>query len=673
MTSFEADDIPREWSTFKVQGQVYHRVGSLLPEPTIKEKFLQIYFIEDYQKQLQRRLEIVPVTRLNIVETIQNYLDNNNLLLKSFKKAVHNGMRQYPDNFDIVICSDIVPKGQHIGCYNAPAIDEVAAVITGQKHGDRDIVINHRGGGLKYIKDTHKAYDALQYPLIYTKGEVGYDWGIQILDEDENPIMDRQQTKIKTVTAMDYHAYMLMIRDDEPNHLHKSRGLFLQFLVDMYVKIETERLSYIKTHQKELRVEEYQHLKDAIENDKDGNEIGKLSIMPSSITGSDRYFQEKTQDGLTYAIHHGPPDLFMTVTCNPKWDEITRELLPGQEAKHRPDLVARVFKRKLQKVMDILIKHAVFGPKNCFMYTVEWQKRGLPHVHILLWLKNKIRPSQIDSFISAEIPDPVQDPELYKLVTSNMIHGPCGPLNPGRNCMKEGKCTKKFPRDFLKETKTGHDGYPLYRRRNQEDGGRVANVNRKPPNSERQEDQEPIVIDNRWVVPYCPLLLRALNCHVNVELCSSIKAIKYICKYINKGNDMATFALKNRITDEIQYYLAARYISSGLAVWRILHFDIHSHSPAIIHLDVHLEGGERVPFDPKKAAEKAQNPPRTTTLTGFFDLCKRDPNARKLRYCEVPKYYTWNKDNKHKCIKGPKESLNTLSWVYSVHPIYDEC
>lgn len=52
------------------------------------------------------------------------------------------------------------------------------------------------------------------------------------------------------------------------------------------------------------------------------------------------------------------------------------------------------------------------------MYTFERQKRGLPHAHILLWLTNRITPSQTDSVISAEIPDPECDPILRKIVRS---------------------------------------------------------------------------------------------------------------------------------------------------------------------------------------------------------------------------------------------------------------
>lgn len=55
--------------------------------------------------------------------------------------------------------------------------------------------------------------------------------------------------------------------------------------------------------------------------------------------------------------------------------------------------------------MDLLIKGRIFGEVRCYMYSVEWQKRGLPHIHILLWLSRHITPDVIDTLISAEIPE----------------------------------------------------------------------------------------------------------------------------------------------------------------------------------------------------------------------------------------------------------------------------
>ncbi|XP_054719193.1 uncharacterized protein LOC129228538 [Uloborus diversus] len=81
----------------------------------------------------------------------------------------------------------------------------------------------------------------------------------------------------------------------------------------------------------------------------------------------------------------------------------------------------------------------VFGNVCCWLYSIEWQKRGLPHTHILVWLEDKIRPEEIDQIISAEIPNPLADPELFEIVTNHMIHGPCGAFNMTSPCMEDGK------------------------------------------------------------------------------------------------------------------------------------------------------------------------------------------------------------------------------------------
>ena len=94
--------------------------------------------------------------------------------------------------------------------------------------------------------------------------------------------------------------------------------------------------------------------------------------------------QEKAQDALTYVKHYSRPDLFITFTCNPKWTEITAELLPGQASSNRHDIVVRVFRQKVVKLIDLFTKYNIFGLTRCDMYSIEWQRRGLPHAHILL-------------------------------------------------------------------------------------------------------------------------------------------------------------------------------------------------------------------------------------------------------------------------------------------------
>ncbi|XP_021747560.1 uncharacterized protein LOC110713417 [Chenopodium quinoa] len=97
------------------------------------------------------------------------------------------------------------------------------------------------------------------------------------------------------------------------------------------------------------------------------------------------------------------------------------------------------------------------------------------------------------------------------------------------------------------ETKSNSDGYPLYRRRATCDTVKVRGVE----------------MDNSWVIPYNPYLLAYFNCHLNVEVCSTIKTVKYLYKYVYKGHDKISFNIVQTkdgvpMQDEIEQYQSGR-------------------------------------------------------------------------------------------------------------------
>ena len=131
--------------------------------------------------------------------------------------------------------------------------------------------------------------------------------------------------------------------------LLRAKRLFQQFLVDAYCKIETERLQFLRREQTALRADCYQDLRDAIlDSDGDPRNVGRRVILPSTFIGGPRYMHERQQDAMTYVRKYGHPDLFITTTTNPNWPEIKDSLLPGQDPHDRPDIVARVFRLKVQ-------------------------------------------------------------------------------------------------------------------------------------------------------------------------------------------------------------------------------------------------------------------------------------------------------------------------------------
>ncbi|KAL8621594.1 hypothetical protein ACOMHN_026265 [Nucella lapillus] len=656
MTSFGYHEaaVPGWNPTIRVQGQVYHLIGTLLPHNINTPSFLQVYFIDSREEEVAIRQN--KKLHRGILRQLTEIMHANNSYVQNLKSAKDELLAE--KNMKVIIREDKRPQGEHSRRFNKQQSSEIAILMDNEPTATRDIVLRLKDGGLKRISELHRSYDPLQYPLIFMYGTDGYN-------------IYMTNASGKKITQQQYYSYHLQVRQE--NDVHKYCRLFQQLIVDWYCKTETERLMFIRREQKTLRADSYQSLHDTLcENDGDPNNIGQRIVLPSTFVGGPRYMHEKQNDAMAYIRKFGCADLFITMTCNPKWTDITENLLPGQAANDRPDIVSRVFKLKLRKLMD-MIKKGIFGTPRAWLYSIEFQKRGLPHAHILVWLlpSEKIRPNDINLAVCAEIPDPEENPDLHKLVMSHMIHGPCGAINQKNCCMDQTtkKCTKKCPKAFHATTDQGEDSYPKYRRRSEEDGGHVGKL------------KNSVIITNQWVVPYNPYLLHQFNCHINVEICRSIKSIKYVLKYVHKGTDQAVFQLQKAGTaqqedhqqnnmDEISMFQNARYIGSIEAGWRLLGNDIHERFPMVQRLSVHLENGQRVYFRQDNAMDRAHGPPPATTLTAFFQLCNEDPSAIKLKYPEVPEQYTWQLTRKQ---WQKRKRGKAIGRMYTISPRQGEC
>ena len=268
--------------------------------------------------------------------------------------------------------------------------------------------------------------------------------------------------------------------------------------MDQYCKIEQQRLAWCRFNQPVLRSHVYCSIQDATEEgDCSASSIGRRIILPSSFGGSPRHMHGQYQDAMAIVGKKGKADLVITMTANPKWKEVQEALLPGQIAADRPDVVARVFRLRLRELMDDLLKKNVLGCTVAHMWVTEFQKRGLPHAHLLLFFADADKlhtPDDYDDVVCAEIPDRTTEPELYDIIATHQIHGPCGLLDPNCPCMRDGVCKDRYPKDFNDNTLDNDDGYPMYRRR---DNGRTVRT------------LSGIVLDNRWVVPYNRALMQS--------------------------------------------------------------------------------------------------------------------------------------------------------------------
>ncbi|WVZ97030.1 hypothetical protein U9M48_042596 [Paspalum notatum var. saurae] len=212
--------------------------------------------------------------------------DKTNDLVKSFRPAR-----------DLLVWSNSQPlrlrllhdRPRNSPQYGAPVGSEIAVLIVGDfTEGKRshDVIVQARGGGLRRISNLHSHYMALQYPVLFPYGEEGFKLKIKY-----NPVKTR-----KEITILEYYAFRLQQRRCE------------------------EPPSFVGIH-------------DALhKGDFDGDSIGKKVILPASFIGSKRYMVQNHQDAMAICRFYGPPDLFITFTCNTKWQEIVDALafIPGQ-------------------------------------------------------------------------------------------------------------------------------------------------------------------------------------------------------------------------------------------------------------------------------------------------------------------------------------------------------
>ncbi|CAN6884113.1 unnamed protein product [Brassica oleracea] len=431
---------------FRMSGENYHRIGDIVPEPGQAPKFSQLYII-DTLNEIKNRLDAyagsdrAAAKKLTepLVLLLKNMLDQCNPHVKAFRSA--------RDRFDVEGSTGyrmrLIETRQSDGrTHNLPTANEVAALIPRDfflNMETRDIFLESTSGKLQRISELHPAYLPLQYPLLFPYGEGGFRLNIPIGFEDSTA------RKRKNVTMREYFAFRILERRWEAPTITRSGRLFHQFLVDAYTMIESSRLRYLWLNQKKLRSSSYAEIqKAATRAGAKMTEQGSRIFIPATFTGG-----------------------------------------------KRPEILCRVFKMKLDNLIGELTKKngSLFGHVAAVMYTIEFQKRGMPHAHILVFMEKGSKfptADDIDKIISAEIPDKTVDPDLYVIVGDCMMHGPCGAAKKDNVCMVNGKCSKMFPKPLNIRTSIDANGFPAYMRRI--DG--------------RFIEKNGIRLDNGFIVPY---------------------------------------------------------------------------------------------------------------------------------------------------------------------------
>ena len=304
---------------FKISGQIYHSMGSVLPSDGERPKFSQMYvFDEDYE--LENRMNNVSGLNKNTLKKLQDMIHRYNAFAKVYINAAQKMKDEDIVNVQMVLKARTNENAKKVYMY--PKSKDVAIVIPNRADNDqrdpRDVILyktqeaHPEGHKTVRIHSLHRAYVPSAYPLLFPLGNYGFE-------------LDGQNTSNGvSINILKYYRYMIMDREDDPRTatLHKGGRLYQEFLCDMYNTVEKARLDYHERNQMSLRGETLDGLSDAIStSDGDDTNIGKEVKLPSSFVLSQRWMVAHLLDAMAIARQYKKFTFFITMTCDLKQNE----------------------------------------------------------------------------------------------------------------------------------------------------------------------------------------------------------------------------------------------------------------------------------------------------------------------------------------------------------------
>jgi hypothetical protein len=479
------------------------------------------------------------------------------------------------------------------------------------------------------VPDLDPFYQPLHFVLLFPYGDP--QWGLHL---NRTKADNRKRKRVlPPVSIFDYLKFHLQRRDQSVCSIHAYGRLFEEWFVDSFLQSENQKLKFLRFHQGRFRRDRHSALHRQLFCGVPPRQIGTPAThLPSSFVRGYRYYRELYADAMTLPANFGSIDFFLTFTTNPQWPEISdnSSIANGMNA---PDLYCRVFYIKMKALLSDVLQQGLLGRVAAYAWSVEFQQRGLPHLHLVLIMQPEDKPHSpniVDRVVSAQFPDAESDPDYFKAVSRHMIHGPCGVLKPNHYCMQNGCCRFDYPKRLQASTTIPQDGYTQLAR----------------PFGRSVMLESSFVADNGWVVPHNRYLLMKYDAHINVECSSSISVVKYMFSYIYKGTKTTSASVANS-QDEIQLFSDGRITSAAEAMWHVLGFDTHKQMPTVQRLGCDLPGDPNVTFDAEhlqdeivEAAECALLAP--SHLKAWFALNSIDSFARTLHYIQIPTHYVWN-------------------------------
>ena len=284
--------------TLRVNGAVKHNIGDIYPADGKKAKFMQVFFTGGENNDKDTWNNVTP-EMLEILSNIRTFIMRHNSFIIALKLLLDVVTRETP-NYKLVI-SEHAPADAAPRTYNRPVCNEVAAIIVNEGSCDatapskRELILHARyGGPLRTVPSTHSSFDPLSYVLTHIHGDTGWTFGQHRSKKVQGEWVAHPSAG--KITAMDYYRYRVHTRDPL-NGAHITQDsvtwgghLFQQYCVDQWIKIEEERLNWVRFNQKQLKAESYAGLADAVAGNEQ-RDAGHYVVLSSTHVGSPRHMR----------------------------------------------------------------------------------------------------------------------------------------------------------------------------------------------------------------------------------------------------------------------------------------------------------------------------------------------------------------------------------------------
>lgn len=287
-------------SNVAVTGRIYHRMLDLSTD----SHSLHWFLYDEYARYTVGSQHHIPTT---VIQTLSQVFNEVNPYIQTLLSATRNiNFTTTPFTIEL----DLPTQGGDLAAI-------IHAANMTQIEQRKIVIFNLSDSAPQFIPILSNQYEPLQYPLLFPYGEPGW------------------HSEMSTHSQCMYYRIRLLT---EPRFRLMGR-LTCEYVVDMYSRVEEERLNYLRAG----RQQQLQHSLCGQDS-----EHGFQNMLPVSFLGSRAWASEQVADALALCREFGKPSLFLTMTTNPQWPEITQALQHHQTAAEVPEVVCRVFKARLQ-------------------------------------------------------------------------------------------------------------------------------------------------------------------------------------------------------------------------------------------------------------------------------------------------------------------------------------